>query len=224
MREKPTEDYIYHIYNRGVDKRTIFDDDTDRRRFLCDLYFFNNRDSTDNIRFFDFQSQKKDDDREKLVEILSFVLMPNHFHLLLKPLVENGVSEFMRKLGVGYTHYFNMKNERSGSLFQGKYKFVKIEDDEQLNYIPFYIHFNPAELVETGWKEKEIQDKNKLINFLKSYEWSSLGDYLGNSRFANIINKDILIDYLGTPKELGREIDEWLTEISSPNDTNLWIE
>lgn len=225
MREKPTEDYIYHIYNRGVDKREIFGNDNDRRRFLACLHYFNDTNKTKNIdRLCDIQSRTEEDDREKLVEILAFVLMPNHYHLLVKPLVEDGVSEFMKKLGIGYTHYFNMKNERSGTLFQGKYKFVRIEDDEQLNYIPFYIHLNPAELIETKWKDKEIQDKNRLLNFLKSYEWSSLGDYLGNNRFANIIDKDILVDYFGTPWELEKEIDEWLEEISSSNYTNLWIE
>ena len=130
----------------------------------------------------------------------------------------------MRKLGVGYTHYFNIKNERSGALFQGKYKFVRIEDDEQLNYIPFYIHFNPAELIESGWKEKEIKDKNRLLDFLKSYHWSSLKDYLGDEHFPKIINKDILSDYLGSGPELEKEIENWLEEISLTDYTNLWIE
>ncbi|MCX6713736.1 MAG: hypothetical protein NTV48_01375, partial [Candidatus Vogelbacteria bacterium] len=75
MRETPTADFIYHVYNRGVDKRIIFDDDNDRRRFLACLYFFNDKSSTDNIRFFDIQSRKESDKRERLVEILSFVLM-----------------------------------------------------------------------------------------------------------------------------------------------------
>ncbi|MCX6712165.1 MAG: transposase [Candidatus Vogelbacteria bacterium] len=150
--------------------------------------------------------------------------MPNHYHLLVKPLIEDGVSEFMKKIGIGYTNYFNIKNERSGALFQGKYKFVRIEDDEQLSYIPFYIHFNPAELVEEHWKEKEIQDKNKLLAFLKSYKWSSLQAYLGNHHFSSIINKEILADYLGSPSELEKEIGAWLEEISIPNHTNLWIE
>lgn len=224
MREKPTEDYIYHIYNRGVDKREIFSSDSDRRRFLSCLHHFND---TGQSRSFDEPGEIQKEspgDREKLVEILAFVLMPNHYHLLVKPLVENGVSEFMRKIGTGYTHYFNIRHERSGTLFQGKYKFVRIEDDEQLNYIPFYIHFNPAELIESEWKEKEIRDKDRVLDFLKSYQWSSLQDYLGNRRFSGIINKEILSDYLGSPNELEKEIEEWLGELSLPNYTNLWIE
>ncbi|MFA6475932.1 MAG: transposase [Candidatus Paceibacterota bacterium] len=221
MREKPTEDYIYHVYNRGVDKRDIFNNDSDRRRFLACLHCFND---TNQARNTDYEESIKNDGREKLVEILAFVLMPNHYHLLVKPLVENGVSEFMRKIGTGYTHYFNIQNERSGTLFQGKYKFVRIEDDEQLNYIPFYIHFNPAELVEEKWKDKEIRDKKRLLDFLKSYEWSSLPVYLGKSRFSNIVDKNILDDYLGTPGELEKEVEEWIEEIDSQNYTNLWIE
>lgn len=224
MREKPTEDYIYHIYNRGVDKRDIFSCDNDRRRFLACIYHFNDTNQAKNIdRLCDIQSQAEDD-REKLVEILAFVLMPNHFHLLVKPLVENGVSEFMKKIGIGYTHYFNIKNERSGSLFQGKYKFTKIESEEQLNYIPFYIHFNPIELVESGWKEKKIEDKDMAIDFLKSYPWSSLSDYLGYNNYSKIINKNILESYLGKPATLEEEIANWIEEIDSDNYTNLWIE
>ncbi|MFA6253733.1 MAG: transposase [Candidatus Paceibacterota bacterium] len=223
MREKPTEEYIYHIYNRGVDKREIFGSDDDRKRFLACLRHFNDADQARSIEGYNEKS-KVPDNREKLVEILAFVLMPNHYHLLVKPLVENGVSEFMRKLGVGYTHYFNIKYERSGTLFQGKYKFVRIEDDEQLNYIPFYIHFNPAELVESRWKEHEIADKNRLLEFLRSYQWSSLNDYLGNDHFSRIINKEFLTGFLGTPSELEKEVEEWLEEISLPNYTNLWIE
>ncbi|MFA5023273.1 MAG: transposase [Candidatus Paceibacterota bacterium] len=224
MREKPTEDYIYHIYNRGVDKREIFNNDNDRRRFLACLHYFNDTNQTKNIdRLCDIQSRTSDD-RDKLVEILAFVLMPNHFHLLVKPLVEDGASEFMKKLGIGYTHYFNIKNNRSGALFQGKYKFVRIESDDQLAYIPYYIHFNPIELAESGWKEKEIKDKNEALTFLKSYPWSSLQDYLGQGHFSKIIDKGILGDYLGTPDEFGKEIEGWLEEMDSPNHTNLWIE
>ena len=224
MREKPTEDYIYHIYNRGVDKREIFGCDNDRRRFLACLYYFNDSNQTTNIeRVCDIQS-RTEDGRDKLVEILAFVLMPNHYHLLVKPLVENGASDFMKKIGIGYTHYFNIRYERSGTLFQGKYKFVRIEDDEQLNYIPFYIHFNPAELIEAKWKEREIHDKDQVLNFLKSYRWSSLQDYLGNRDSSNIIDKEILADYLGSPSELKKEMGEWLEEVGSPNHTNLWIE
>jgi len=223
MREKPTEDYIYHVYNRGVDKRNIFSTDNDRRRFLSCLYFFNDTCPTTNIRRL-CDIDKGEDGREKLVEILSFVLMPNHFHLLLKPLVEDGVSEFMKKLGIGYTHYFNIRNERSGALFQGKYKFVQIESDEQLSYVPFYIHFNPLELVEAGWKKKEIKNIDSAFEFLRSYRWSSLGDYLGESNYSRIIDKTILNDYLGTPDELDRELLIWLKETDLRNLSNLWIE
>jgi putative transposase len=224
MREKPTEDYIYHIYNRGVDKRDIFSCDNDRRRFLACVYHFNDTNQAKNIdRLCDIQAQTEDN-RDKLVEILAFVLMPNHFHLLIKPVVENGVSEFMKKIGIGYTHYFNIKNDRSGSLFQGKYKFTRIESEEQLNYIPFYIHFNPIELIESEWKEKKIRDKDRVVDFLRSYKWSSLSDYLGNDTYSKLIDKNILENYLEESVNLEKEIYDWLEEIDSSNYTNLWIE
>lgn len=224
MRKKPTEDYIYHIYNRGVDKRSIFNTDADRQRFIACLQHFNDTNQAKNIDRLSEIKTPINDDRKKLVEILAFVLMPNHYHLLVKPLVENGVSEFMKKVGVGYTHYFNIKYERSGTLFQGRYKFVQIDDDEQLNFIPFYIHFNPAELIESRWKEKEIKDKKRLLEFLRSYHWSSLPDYLGNNLFPYVINKDFLSDYIGDARKLEKEIDDWLSEMDATEYINLWIE
>ncbi|OJI08038.1 MAG: hypothetical protein COX02_01295 [Candidatus Vogelbacteria bacterium CG22_combo_CG10-13_8_21_14_all_37_9] len=210
MREKPEEDQIYHIFNRGVEKRSIFNNDNDRRRFLSYLYFFNDSQAATNIsRLCDIQFQTEDS-RKKLVEIFAFVLMDNHFHLLVRPIVENGLSEFMQKLGVGYTKYFNIKYERVGPLFQGKYKFVQIESDEQLSYIPHYIHLNPVEIIEPGWKERELRDCEKAFEFAKTYPWSSLGDYLGDEHFSPILDRDLLNEELGGSQEYRQDIVEWL--------------
>src|SRR3989338_5554876 len=116
-RSKPTIDTIYHIYNRGVEKRTTFINNRDRLRFINSLYFFN----------YTFPSIKQsevglpipeNDGREPLVELMAFCLMPNHYHLMLRDLTENGITEFMRKLGTGYTNYFNLRYQRVGALFQ----------------------------------------------------------------------------------------------------------
>lgn len=218
MREKPQEDQIYHIYNRGVEKRDIFTVDNDRRRFISYLYFFNDANATDNIRRLCDIRLETNDNREKLVEIIAFVLMDNHFHLLIKPAVENGVSVFMQKLGIGYTKYFNIKYKRVGPLFQGKYKFVQIETDEQLSYIPHYIHLNPVELIEPGWKEKTITNPEKAFNFAKDYYWSSLADYLGDNRFFNIIDKEILSEELGGSQEYEKDVNDWLKSMVLPGE------
>ncbi|MFA7192469.1 MAG: transposase, partial [Candidatus Paceibacterota bacterium] len=142
---------IYHIYNRGVDKRDIFMDDEDRVRFIHDLYEFNSTNPAPNLN--DYLKRGKVNNlevglpeiqrkpRELLVEILAFCMMDNHFHLMIRPVSENGITEFMRKIGTGYTNYFNKKYERNGALFQGKFKSVHIEKDAHLMYLPIYIHF-----------------------------------------------------------------------------------
>ncbi|MBP9716168.1 MAG: transposase, partial [Candidatus Pacebacteria bacterium] len=104
---------IYHIYNRGVDKRDIFMDDEDRIRFIHDLYEFNDSNPVIKLNYHLSNNsevglpniQRKP--RELLVEILAFCMMDNHFHLMIRSVSENGITEFMRKLGTGYTNYFN---------------------------------------------------------------------------------------------------------------------
>ena len=147
----------------------------------------------------------------KLVDICSYCLMPNHFHLLIKELEEGGISKFIQKLTTAYTMYFNRKNDRTGSLFQGKFKATHVDDDPYLSYLISYIHLNPVKIIDTMWKENGIKDRKKAENFLKNYYYSSFIDYLGNSRIENlIINKDSLPKYFETPKDFESNIREWL--------------
>lgn len=202
----------YHVFNRGVDKRTIFEDDDDHYRFLHGLFEFNDKNLTapfiqrtskqltvatyKNLR--EKISAEKNKKREKLVDILSFCLMPNHFHLILKQLKEHGISDFMHKLGTGYTNYFNKKNERKGSLFQGRFKAIHIKGDPQMMHLSRYIHvLNPGELVEPKIREGIIQNSAGLQDFLKNYKWSSYQDYIGGDNYPSLINKDLLSGYFG---------------------------
>lgn len=135
------EDEFYHIYNRGVDKRDIFLDKEDYLRFYQSLYVFNVVEPT--INFNSAKAKLKNiTNQETLVEIVAYSLLPNHYHLLVKQCSENGISEFMRRLSTGYTSYFNQKNKRSGSLFQGRFKRVHVGTDSQYNYIFAYVNEN----------------------------------------------------------------------------------
>src|SRR3989344_5723193 len=160
----------YHVYNRGVDKRKIFNSNSDYHRFLALLYVSNSDEKIhisnqkNNIALADVLSLEKG---KNIVAIGAYCLMPNHFHLLLTPLVEGGISKFMLKLQTGYSMYFNIKNEREGSLFQGTYKATHAQDDEYLKYLYAYIHLNPAKLKDKEWKIKGAHDLSRLKN-LKS--------------------------------------------------------
>lgn len=210
------DDAYFHIYNRGVDKRTIFEDDEDHYRFLHGLYEYNDKNLLapfirrgDNpIPVATYRSlrekinEEKDAKRERLVDILCFTLMPNHFHFVLKQLRENGISLFMRKVGMGYANYFNLKNERSGALFQGRFKAKLIKTDAQMMHLSRYIHvLNPGELVEPKIREGIVQNPTGLKGFLQNYKWSSYQDYIGQKNYSSLINKDLISGYFGNVKE-----------------------
>src|ERR1700686_1992234 len=121
------EGEYYHIYNRGVDKRNIFSDKSDLQRFLQSMKEFNTLDPIGSLYENSFIKKKElrgelGGSSSKLVQFVAFCLNPNHYHFILTPLAEKGIEKFMQRLGTGYTMYFNEKNKRSGSLFQGKFK------------------------------------------------------------------------------------------------------
>lgn len=132
---------VYHVYNRGVDKRIVFEDKKDYLRFYQSLNLFN---SVDPVVNFDFANTrfKNNHTTAKLIEIQAYALLPNHFHLILRQCVDGGAGEFMRRLSLGYTSYFNQRNERSGSLFQGKFKRVHVATQEQYQYLFAYVNEN----------------------------------------------------------------------------------
>jgi putative transposase len=180
---------FYHVYNRGVEKRIIFKNSADYKRFLVLLYIAN---STKSLHIKDFRSINSieeiyaKDRGEQLVAIGAYCLMPNHFHLLLTPLVESGVSKFMLKLQTGYSMYFNKKNNRVGSLFQGTFKSQHINKNRYLMHIYSYIHLNPSKLQNPGWKNETKNFLKTIKNFITTYPYSSLQEYLsGNYRIID---------------------------------------
>lgn len=181
-------DQYYHIFNRGVNKQPIFQGVRDYKRSLdiLDFYSFNPK-----LRFSKFLllSQEEKSNfmdglhkvNDKLVDIICFCLMPNHFHLLLNQLKDNGISKFMANLQNSFTRYFNTKHERIGPLLQGQFKAVLIEDDNQLLHVSRYIHLNP-------YSSYVVKDKEGLIE----YKWSSFPEYLGMVS-SEICNKQIIL-------------------------------
>lgn len=123
--------------------------------------------------------------------------MPNHYHLLLSPAVENGIPLFMKKLNAGYTKYFNAKNKRTGTLWQGGYKRVAVVTDAHFNFIPYYIHFNPLDLIAPEWRKQCPANPEKALAFLETYRWSSHRDYLGLPNFSSVIDRNFFGDVLG---------------------------
>ncbi|MEK7193127.1 MAG: transposase, partial [Patescibacteria group bacterium] len=151
---------------------------------------------------------------EAIVRIHVFVLMSNHFHFLIEPLDDDAMSIFMHKLGTAYTMYFNKKNKRVGSLFQGPFKAIEVETDSYFQYLPYYIHLNPLDLFQPSWREQKILDPKKAMTFLNNYKWSSYSDYSGKNNYPSLIYKDLLVDVLGGPVEHEKGMREWLKSMS----------
>lgn len=227
-REKIANGNICHIYNRGVEKRTVFLDDKDYLRYVHDLFEFNDSEPTINtayhlakrtpggsievgLRYIGKQERKP---RKLLVDLLAFCLMPNHVHLMVRQRVEGGVTEFMRKLGTGYTNYFNKKRERVGPLFQGKYKFVRVARDEHLLHLPYYIHANPLDIKFPGWRDRKLSDWKRATEFLESYRWSSYQDYVGKKNFPSVTQREFLLNLFGGTRDYKTDMARWLKDMS----------
>lgn len=193
---------VYHIVIRGLEE--IFKDESDYYRGIFSIYEFNNaspvvirerrkarRKEKAN------KGQSSVDTRDQFVEILAFCFMPNHIHLLLRQMKDDGISKFMRKLGTGYAYYFNKKYNRVGHLFQSRFRAVSIKTDEQLKNVFVYIHTNPVSLKEPGWKERGIQQVGEVIKFLEDYKWSSYADYLDKKNFPSVTAREFIVQALG---------------------------
>ncbi|MEK7509241.1 MAG: transposase [Patescibacteria group bacterium] len=174
------EGEYYHLYNRGVDKRTVFSTRGDFERFKAYLYLLNDEESTRASNFFEGTRGKDPYENARgnpLVAIGAYCLMPNHFHLLVTPLLEHGVPRFMQKLLTAYTMYFNERTLRSGSLFEGTYKSRHAESDTYLKYLYAYIHLNPARFFITDWQKATEGDLHSLEHKIATYPYSSAHEY-----------------------------------------------
>ena len=214
------EGEYYHVYNRGNSKQIIFRDEEDYLRFISLLYISNMNQSFniyDLNRDFNFDIYGIERN-ELLVSIGSWVLMPNHFHLLITEKVEGGISKFMQKVTTAYVMYYNKKYERSGSLFEGKFKSEHASNDRYLKYLFSYIHLNPIKLIQKDWKEKGIKNKQIALDHLSKYKYSSYLDFMGEERPQNkILNLGSFPRYFSTKEKFKKEIFEWL----SYNDENF---
>lgn len=204
------EGEYYHIYNRGTNKMHIFNSLTDYDRFIKLLYLVN---SAETIQYSDADKNEiwKIQKGESLVEIGAWCLMPNHFHILIKTKNDKSTSLFIQRLLTSHSKYFNIKYERSGSLFQGKSKSKHLNNDRYLKYLFAYIHLNPVKLIDPKWKENKIPNLDKTLKFLEKYSYSSYYDYSGNDREeSKILSRDEFPEYFINPKKHLKELKEWL--------------
>lgn len=217
-KEKLVTGEYYHVYNRGVEKRRIFLGQKDYQRFedllfhylLTDEKYSDAKATADSLAKQTSQKvqsapeaasgETSADEQRQInhqrgrlgflapVALIAYVLMPNHFHLLLKQLIDRGTTNYLHRVTTSLTNYFNKKNERVGPLLQGRFKYKRIESEEQLLYGSKYIHRNPVELGQT---------KTATADNLLNYRWSSLPDYLSGSN--GFLLKDPVLGTFASP-------------------------
>lgn len=213
---KIAEGEFYHIFNRGVDKRNIFSDQEDVDRFFQSMLEFNVVDPIGSI----YEHLRKKGkginiQNSKLVDIVAFSFVENHYHFILNQISERGIEKFMQRLGNGYTKYFNNKNERSGVLFQGKYKAKHIDSDNYLLHLSAYVNLN----------QKVHQFGHPMS---KLHLYSSWGEYSGENNIK-ICEKDIILDRFKNKKEYIDFAESSLKDIilikeKSKEDLSLYME
>lgn len=185
---------FFHIYNRGVDKRIIFQDSSDYLRFLRSVKEFNDNNHTYSYSTLSSPRKITTIDSDPLVRVVAYCLMPNHFHLLLEQLCDNGITNFLHRLGTGYTNYFNLKNKRIGRLFQGSYRAIRVDSTDYLLHLSRYIHLNPLDLVFPDWKLSHKLDQSSVQGLLDMYPWSSYHSYMNpeNTEGALVSSSTVL--------------------------------
>jgi putative transposase len=181
----------YHIFNRGTDKRKIFMRNEDLQRFFQSMCEFNTPDPIGSIYEKTYCPKKKIENLAsknskndgQLVNFICYCLNPNHYHFLLKQVTDKGIEKFIHRLGTGYTKYFNNKYKRSGVLFQGKFKAVHIDSNEQLLHTSVYVNQNDK--IHTFGSRASKKGK-------ESVSLSSWDEYTGKSKFNFCRKNDVL--------------------------------
>jgi len=208
MRKEPYSIGSYvHVVNRGSRGLSIVKDDRDRWRFLLMLRHFNDqfypedwfKDLIDAELVSTLKRPDTWPDQKKLVTIISFCLLDNHFHLLLKELEPDGVAKFMKRLGIGMAKYYNARYEEKGALFQGGYKLRAVNDNDYLQYLSAYIQIkNCFELHSKGFRSA-CQNFDQVFDWAQSYPYCSLGEMIGTQ--ARIITDPEILSEISTAKE-----------------------
>jgi REP element-mobilizing transposase RayT len=175
----------YHLYTRGVEKRIVFQETKDYERFLYLLFACNDTaplKTSNSLAYRRGFPSLAEREREPIVSILAYALMPNHIHLLVREISAGGISKFMLKLMTAYSMYFNTKYARSGPLFTRPFRSKHIDSDEYFRWVFAYITLNPLDLYDEQWRKSGLTNEKTAGEFLRDYRYSNFSDYFISSR------------------------------------------
>lgn len=217
-------DEFYHIVGRGVDGRIIFSRREDYERFLKGLREFNTPEPKE-LRFCGSQNSEVEppEERERLVDVVSYCLMKNHIHLLIRVIDPQSMAKFLQKLFGGYTMYFNIKYKRKGVLFQGKAKAQHIDHGVYLDHVLHYIHLNPLDYHDRRWREHGIKNSKLARQVVVGYLWSSIREIFGEEENL-IINRSLVKELVASKRDFFDGLLSWAVSGGSTSEVSEMLE
>ena len=198
------EGQIYHVFNRSINREPVFVNKKECQRALATLkYYLPLKTSIKFSRFLEWEEKRAQKYLENLdkkpgkkVSVFAFCFMPNHFHLLLKQLAPYGIRNYLSLFQNSFTRYFNTKNDRVGPIFQGGFKSVRVETDEQLIHLSRYIHLNPYSSYVVG-----------SLSEVRKFPWSSLSEYL-TDRDSLCDKREVMAFFDNNPKRYWKFVSD----------------
>lgn len=222
-KENFTPGEYYHVYNRTLFNNPVFDDQKNCERLLQALLLAN---STKAGLAFQFLRNHKDatvdnaleiiSDGKKLVDVVCYAVMPDHYHLLLREKEEGGISSFLHRCNISIAKYVNTKTNRRGPLFESLFQSKHITDNEYLLHLSLYIHLNPLDFLEgKSWRKHGLKNWTQAKKKLLNYPYSSLKSFLQKE------NSDKIISGIEIIKEQFKNESEYESFLCSWSDENL---
>jgi len=217
-----TEEY-YHIYNRTIANYSVFNNEGNAKRLLQAFLFANSTKSSEAFQV--LRNNKESSVKEsleiikrgeKLVDLLCYAIMPDHYHLLIKERKENGIINFVHKCDISISKYINIKNDRKGPLFESRFKSKHVDINDYLVHLSAYIHLNPLDII-TGkeWREHKLDNWSKIRKPLLNFPWSSLklffGEKAGNHLDSILSGCEIITNQFKSSHEYELRLKRWAT-------------
>jgi len=230
-KEKFVPGEYYHIYSRTLLNIPEFKNYKNAKRLEWAFLISNSTNSSEAFQFIRNDASAKTEDilkilknGEKLIDILSYVIMPDHYHLLVREIKNNGIKNFVHKANTSIAKYINIKNERRGPLFESRFKSKHINTNEYLLHLSLYIHLNPLDfLIGKGWREHSLKNWSSIKSKLLDYQWSSLKHFLIAGQKNPIISgTEIIKEQFDNEKDYENFLRNWSEEPTE--DKNIFID
>lgn len=210
----------YHIYNRVIFNMAEFESHKNAERLNRSFLLANSmmsgtafdflRDNKNNIE----QAVKIAKTGEKLVDVICYAIMPDHYHLLVKEIKEGGIINFVHKCNISISKYINISQDRKGPLFESRFKSKHVVDNKYLVHLSAYIHLNPLDIISgKEWRKHKLKNWASVKNRLLNYNWSSLTSFLDSSCRNEIISgQEIILDQFDNGKDYENYLKDWSEE------------